>query len=217
MSKSKVFSGSVKFVLIAFFCVTVFLPIFMMFSKIKWDTVSSFVFTQQFAKTVQNSLSVTIISTVISVLLAYILAFAINRSRIPCKGAISVLLALPMLIPSISHGMGLINIFGENGIFTKLFGINIGLTGFTGIVLGSILYSFPIAFLMLSDAMKYADATMYESAKVLGIPTANTFFAVTMQYMKRPLISATFAVFTMIFTDYGVPLAVGGRFTTLPV
>ena len=35
--------------------------------------------------------------------------------------------------------------------------------------------------------------------------------------MKKPLLSSLFAVFTLIFTDYGVPLAVGGKFITLPV
>ena len=44
-----------------------------------------------------------------------------------------------------------------------------------------------------------------------------TFKHVTFCYMKKPIISAIFAVFTMIFTDYGVPLAVGGKYLTLPV
>ena len=35
--------------------------------------------------------------------------------------------------------------------------------------------------------------------------------------MKKPLLSSIFAVFTLVFTDYGVPLAVGGKFITLPV
>lgn len=34
---------------------------------------------------------------------------------------------------------------------------------------------------------------------------------------KKTLLSSIFAVFTMIFTDYGVPLAVGGKFLTLLV
>ena len=31
------------------------------------------------------------------------------------------------------------------------------------------------------------------------------------------MISVMFATFTLIFTDYGVPLMVGGKFMTLPV
>lgn len=216
VSRAKLFSRGLRTILIIFFSVTVLLPLISMLSQIQWSQIGRIVSTGQFGEMVLNSLGVTTCATVISVALAYLLAFAVNRSRIPCKGAITVLATLPMLIPSISHGIGLINLFGDNGIITRMLGVESHLLGFNGILLGSVLYSFPVAFLMLSDAMKYADATPYEAAQVLGIPKANRFFAVTMQYMKRPLISATFAVFTMVFTDYGVPLAVGGRFTTLP-
>lgn len=217
MTKNKVFSRTVKLCLTLFFVISVFLPLIAMLSQIRVDTIKSTITGPQFGEAALNSLLVTLTATVISVVIAYILAFAVNRSRIPCKGVLNVLIVLPMLIPSISHGLGLINLFGDNGLITRMLGMESGLYGFTGITLGSVMYSFPLAFLMLSDAMKYADAGLYESAEVLGIPPLNRFFSVTMYYMKRPLISAAFAVFTMVFTDYGVPLAVGGRFITLPL
>ena len=43
------------------------------------------------------------------------------------------------------------------------------------------------------------------------------FFTITLPNIKGPLISVIFSVFTMIFTDYGVPLVVGGKSITLPV
>ena len=100
-------------------------------------------------------------------------------------------------------------------MYTFVFGFSI--IGSTGIIIGSILYSFPVAFLMLDDGFNYIDNTMYDSAKVLGLNTWQTFKTVTLCYLKKPLLSSLFAVFTLIFTDYGVPLAVGGKFITLPV
>lgn len=175
VSKAKLFSRGLRTVLIIFFSVTVLLPLISMLSQIQWSQIGRIVSTGQFGEMVLNSLGVTTCATVISVALAYLLAFAVNRSRIPCKGAITVLATLPMLIPSISHGIGLINLFGDNGIITRMLGVESHLLGFNGILLGSVLYSFPVAFLMLSDAMKYADATPYEAAQVLGIPKANRF------------------------------------------
>jgi len=70
---------------------------------------------------------------------------------------------------------------------------------------------------MLSDIMKYEDGSPYEAAEVLGIPKKNQFFSISFPYLRKPLISVVFAVFTLIFTDYGVPLMIGGRFITLPV
>lgn len=74
----------------------------------------------------KNSVLTTLISTVISVGLSFLLAFCIHRSGIRFKSIWSILFTIPMLIPSISHGMGLVLLFGDNGILTNLLGINIG-------------------------------------------------------------------------------------------
>ena len=42
-----------------------------------------------------------------------------------------------------------------------IFGFNI--IGMTGVILGSIFYSFPIAFLMLDDGFNYIDNSMYDN------------------------------------------------------
>ena len=216
--KQKNFAISgVRLLLLVFFGVTVFLPLLSMLSQIQWGQIPALVQKENFQQVFLHSLAVSTLATLISVALAYLLAYAIHRTRIPCKKALTVLLTLPMLIPSISHGIGLINLFGSNGLLTRALNLSFDIYGFWGIVLGSVLYSFPVAFLMLSDAMNYADGSLYEAAKVLGIPKGSIFFCVTVQYMKRPLVSALFAVFVMVFTDYGVPLSVGGRYTTLPV
>ncbi|MCQ5095889.1 hypothetical protein NE673_17705 [Blautia producta] len=57
--------------------------------------------------------------------------------------------------------MGLTLLFGDNGFFTNLTGINIHLYGLTGIVIGATLYSCPMAFLMLTDIFQYEDFTVY--------------------------------------------------------
>ena len=65
--------------------------------------------------------------------------------------------------------MGLVFLLGSNGVFTNLFGLGFSIYGFWGIVLGSVLYSFPSAFLLIYDVMKYEDASAYEAARVLGL------------------------------------------------
>ncbi|MDR2758271.1 MAG: ABC transporter permease subunit [Spirochaetaceae bacterium] len=165
----------------------------------------------------KNSVLAAGTGTIISIAAAYILAICVVRTNMRFREAFSVFATLPMLIPSISHGMGLILLLGSNGILTRLLGLKQSIYGFRGIVLGSVFYAFPLAFLMLSDILKYEDGSPYEAAAVLGIPKSSQFFSITIPYLRKPLISVVFAVFTLIFTDYGVPLMIGGRFTTLPV
>ena len=198
-----------------FLVISVFYPLLQMLLKVSWQEFGSLLSSNSFKEALNNSLFVTSIATVISILIAYLLAYTLNRTNIKHKAILKVFITLPMLIPSISHGLGLINLFGTNGIISSIFDFDI--IGSIGIIIGSIVYSFPVAFLMLDDGFNYIDNTMYDTAKVLGMNKIETFKKVTFCYLKKSILSAIFAVFTLIFTDYGVPLAIGGKFITLPV
>lgn len=122
-----------------------------------------------------------------------------------------------MLIPSISHGMGLIVLFGRNGLLTNILGWDGTIYGQIGIIAGGFLYSFPVAFLLLLDVLKYEDGSVYEAADILGVAKWRQIKDITLPYLYKPLVTVFFAVFTMVITDYGVPLVVGGKVITLPV
>jgi len=206
-----------KIIVAVILFIVMVVPIIRMLFYIDGATFKSVFSSRNFYKALLNSVTSTLLSTVFSIILGYMLAWAINRTNIKAKFLFSVLITLPMLIPSISHGMGLIILFGNNGIITRLFSGSNSIYGFWGVVVGSVLYSFPIAFIMIADILKYEDQAPYEAADVLGIPKIRQFTAITYPYIRKPMISVIFAVFTMIVTDYGVPLSVGGKFQTLPV
>lgn len=214
--KVNTFRG-LRLLIVVFLCVSVIFPLFTLLLNININDINHVLSSPQFLPMIKNSLICTIMATVISVGLAFVLAWLINRSNIRYKTMFSMLFTLPMLIPSISHGMGLVLLFGANGLLTNLLGININLYGYTGIVIGSVLYSFPVAFLMLTDIFRYEDYTIYEAAEVLGLSKYQQFICITLPNVEKSFISVIFAVFTMIFTDYGVPLVVGGKMMTLPV
>ena len=198
--------------LVVFFAVTLIYPFISLCVNVEAGTLKQLLASTQFVTALKNSLVVTSFSTVIALAIAYTIAFTINRTNIKHKEFLTVLFTLPMLIPSVSHGIGFMNLFGTNGIIYDL-----DIFGFKGIVMGSVMYSFSTAFLMFNDAYKYIDNALYENAKVLGMNKKETFLKVTLPYMKKSFWPSLFAVFTLIFTDYGVPLTVGGNYITLPV
>ena len=214
--KNKTFY-SLKYLLLVYLLVTVVLPVVALFSTIRGSDITDVLGSAQFLPMLTNSLVTTVLATIISVVLSFALAFALNRSNIRFKAIFVVLFTVPMLIPSISHGMGLVLLFGDNGLITNLLGLNIGLYGYKGIVMGSVLYSFPVSFLMFHDSLQYEDYTIYEAAGVLGLSRWKQFLTITLPSMRRTIVSAVLAVFTMVFTDYGVPLMTGGTAMTLPV
>ena len=219
MSFKKIFKGTeaTKLLLIAILVAFVFYPFFQMVLNITAEDVREVFSSKTFPVAVRNTIKIALLTTLISVTIGTLLAFSVRRTNIRFKSILAILLILPMLIPSISHGMGLITLFGTNGIIRNLFGFEKTIYGIVGVVTGSVLYSYPVVFLMMDDMLKYQDGSPYEAAMVLGIPRWRSFFVVTMSYLKRPLIAAVFTVFTLVATDYGVPLMIGGKTTTLAV
>jgi len=200
-----------------FFLAAVILPLLRLFTACLQADVGGILADPLVRRGIVNSVGVSLTATAISVTLAMLLAWCLCRTRVRAKSLFQTLLLLPMLVPSISHGMGLVILFGANGKITSLLGLDGGIYGFWGIVLGSVMYSFPVAYLMLADVLQYEDYTPYEAAAVLGLTRLNVFTAITLPYLRKPLVNVIFATFTMIITDYGVPLMVGGRCKTLPV
>lgn len=216
-NRRRVFGTVTSVILGLFFLVSVLLPLIAVMTNLKnadWNAIFSH---PQTVPAIWNSIKVSVTATLFSIVLAFAAAWCVNRAGLRHTAVFDVLLVMPMLIPSISHGTGLIILFGDNGIIKNLLGLKGSIYGFWGIVFGSMMYAFPIAYLMIADILRYENSTPYEAAEALGIPKKNRFFAITLPYLKKPMISVIFAVFTAIVTDYGVPLMVGGMYKTLPV
>ena len=170
-----------------------------------------------FWQSVGNSLIYTGVSAVITTALALAAAYFLNASNLRRKNLFVILLTLGMLVPTISVGLGLRILFGKNGFLDLLFGAEIEIRGFPGLIMGSVMTSFPATFLILYDALRYEDKGPYDAASIMGISRGSTFFRLTVPYLRIALISAFFACFTLIFSDYGMPMEVAGKVKTLPM
>ena len=204
-----------KLLLALVFVSMVFIPLLKMFSNMSMDSIRRVVSSPVFGEAVAHSITSAVLGTLITVAVAFLLAMCIERTNIRFKGIFAIIFVLPMLLPSISHGMGLVILLGNNGILTKLLSLNGNIYGLTGIIVGSVLYAFPVAYLMIVDVLRYEDGSAYEAAQVLGIPKFRQFTAIMLPFLRKPLISVVFSIFTLIITDYGVPLMVGGKYTTI--
>lgn len=165
-----------------------------------------------------NSIKITLLSSAIAIscsfFFAYIVEFKLKKKM---RRLFRFLAILTMLVPSITHGIVIVYLFGSNGIFTRLVGIKLPIYGPLGIVMGSFFYAFPIAFLVFSQAFANLDGRLFEISRILGANSFKRFTDMVLPMMKYAIFSAFAVCFTMIFTDYGIPLSVGGTYTILPL
>jgi iron(III) transport system permease protein len=146
--------------------------------------------------------------------LAFVVAFALERSRLPWKGALQGAASIPLLIPSLLPALALVYLFGRQGLLTPLFG---GKTiyGFPGVLVADAVACFPHALIILRAALAAADGRLYEQAALLGSPPWRTFWRITLPGARHGLVSAAVVVFSMTIADIGAPKVVGGDFDLL--
>ncbi len=86
-----------------------------------------------------------------------------------------------------------------------------------GIVIGSVFFTLPHAFIIIQTALSISDARLYEAAVSLRASKWKTFWTVTIPGARYGLISAAFVVFNLVITDFGLPKVIGGQYNVLAV
>ncbi len=161
-----------------------------------------------------NSLIIGAGVTALVVPTALVFAYALAQVRIPGRNLFKLIALSPLLTPSLMSGISLVYLFGNQGVL-KSWMHGQPIYGNLGIMLGEIYYTFPYAVLVLVTALSVADARFYEAAEVLGAGRVRRFFTVTLPNIRYGLISACLMVFTLVITDFGVPVVVGGKVNVL--
>lgn len=141
---------------------------------------------------------------------AYCLTYTCMRGRIWFKVAAFV----PLLTPGLVKAIALVYWFGNQGVLKSwMFGGSI--YGPTGIIMASVLWTFPHAVMILATALMLSDARLYESAEALKTRAWRTFRVVTLPAVRYGLASTGIFVFVKVLTDFGIPKVIGGKYSVL--
>ena len=206
-----------------FLALAIILPLYTMFSKSLENKAGDFIgvsnyidyfSTPSLFQSAYNSILISIIGTIIVLLFAFVYAYALTRTQMPFKWFFKIIAVIPLLTPSMLSGISLVYWFGNQGV-AKSFLMGESIFGPIGIVMGSVYWVFPHALMIIITALSITDARLYEAAAALRTSKIKTFFMVTIPNCKFGLISAGFVVFTLIFTDFGVPKVIGGSYNVL--
>jgi iron(III) transport system permease protein len=203
--------------------VTLAVPLGLMLAKSLEGPAGAFVglanYVQYFStpalfRSIGNSLFVSVVSTAVTVPLAFVYAYALTRSCMPLRGFFKSVALVPILVPSLLPGIGLVYLFGNQGLLKGLL-LGQPIYGPVGIVLAEVFFTFPHALLIMVTALSLADARLYEAAIALRATRPRIFWSVTLPGARYGLVSAAFVVFTMVITDFGAPKVIGGQYGVL--
>ena len=74
-----------------------------------------------------------------------------------------------MYLPTITYGFAIIYSFGKQGLLTRLLGRQVfDIYGIGGLLVGYVIYTIPVAFLLIQNTMSFVDKKALVVSKVMG-------------------------------------------------
>ena len=209
---------------VALFAVFLVAPLVVLLGKSVWDGgltgefYTSVVSQKGFLSALGNSFAVAAASAAVSTLLAFVLAYGVHYTCLPkwFKGLITAVATLPMFLPTITYGFAIIYSFGKQGLITRLLGRQLfDIYGFFGLMVGYVIYTVPVAFLLIHNTMGFVDKKTLTVSKVMGDHTLATFWIAVLRPLLGTFAGALIQAFFLCFTDFGIPASVGGGYEVI--
>jgi len=200
------------------------LPVGSLLQRSLWDSAgewvglanyTAYLQTPALVESIWRSLRLSIIAAALCVLLAYGYAYALTQTCMRSKGLFRAVALVPLLAPSLLMAISLIYLFGNQGLLKGWVAPFGGIYGELGIVMGSVLWTFPHALLILLTSMSTQDGRLQEAARTLGASPWRVFWTVTLPASRYGLLMSLVVVFVLVITDFGVPKVIGGSANVL--
>src|SRR5215467_7833784 len=141
---------------------------------------------------------------------AYWLAYTHWRG----KFLLESIVALPLVLPPTVLGFYALVAMGPRGplgkLWTILFGHGLAFT-FSGLVLASVVYSFPFAVQPLMVSFEAVDRKLLDASALLGAGKWRTFLRIVLPLSLPGIVTALVLSFAHTLGEFGVVLMVGGN------
>lgn len=160
------------------------------------------------------TIKLALISTAILIVIGTPLAWWLSQTRVKFKVVFEAIIALPLILPPTVLGFYLLMTLGQNGpvgrLLESLGGSSIAFT-FSGLVVGSVIYSLPFVVQPLQNSFASIGKQPMEVAATLGASKLDRFFTVAIPLARSGFITAAVLGFAHTVGEFGVVLMIGGN------
>lgn len=154
------------------------------------------------------------ITTILLLILGTPLAWWLARTRSWARGLVGALVALPLVLPPVVLGFYLLVLMGPNGPvgkLTQMLGWGLLPFSFSGLLMGSVLYSMPFVVQPLANAFEAIGDRPLEVAATLRASPLDTFFSVVLPMTRSAYLTAAVMGFAHTVGEFGIVLMLGGN------
>ncbi len=162
-----------------------------------------------------NSLTIALFSTIISVIVGAMAAIILWRFRFPGKTMFDAGLAIPIVVPEICMGVGMLVFFAKVLPWPSnlVWPLNLG-----NIIIAHVSFSFPFVAVVVRARLASFNRELEEAAKDLGASDFRALMDVVVPHIQPSLIAGALLAFTLSLDDFVITFFTAGPDTvTFPV
>lgn len=160
-----------------------------------------------------NSVRIALISTVIIFFLGIGSAYYIRKLPAKVKGALDVILTLPLVLPPTVVGFFLIKILGPNSsfgsFFVKCFDLSLIMNWYSAIF-ATVIVSFPLMYRTCRGAFEAYNENLSYAAQTLGKSNTWIFWKILLPNCKQGILAGLILSFARALGEYGATSMVSG-------
>lgn len=163
-----------------------------------------------------NSFYISIISVICCAVVGVMMAFLLERYDFPGRRLLSILVLVPMALPPLVGVLSFTFLYGESGIFPRLFqqmlqleDVPFSLKGIWGVIVVHTFTMYTYFYLTASAAIKGLDPSLEEAATSLGASRIRVWRKIILPMLTPSLIASSLLVFMVSMASYTAPLMFG--------
>ena len=158
--------------------------------QVGWAQLHQLLFRSLTATLVWNTVSLVVVVTALCVVVGTLAAWFVERTDVPCRRLLAILVVIPLGIPDFVVS------FGWRAIFP-------GIGGFWAAVLVMTLAVYPLVFLPVAASLRAADPAQEEVARSLGLGRVRTFWTVTVGQARHAIFGGAILVGLVVLAEFG--------------
>jgi molybdate transport system permease protein len=160
------------------------------------------------------SLKVALLATLLVMICAIVLAIILVRSRLKWFKALELAIYLPMTMPPVALGYGLLLLLGPGSLVGRsihnLFGFDLAFT-FAGAVIASFAVSLGIGLRSMRVALEGIDESQCHIGALLGGSAAKIFFHIILPQCRPAIFGGSILVFMRSLSEFGATMVLAGN------
>lgn len=189
------------------------LPLAGLLMRAPWQAMPRLLSDPAVREALQLSLVSATLATLVSLVLGVPLAWVLARVQFPGRRIVRALVTLPLVLPPVVGGVGLLYAFGRRGVFGPWLdsaGISLSFTT-TGVVIAEAFVAMPFLIVTVAGALSAADHRYEEAAATLGASALTTFRRVTLPLIGPSIAAGSVLCFARALGEFGATITFAGN------